>query len=826
MSEEGEFWERHRDPVWRLNHLYWVKEAASGQAVPFKPKAEQRVLIEAVYERGERNILVPKARQLGISTVISLIILDCMLFFGGVQAAIIDLTQPDATKKLRNKILFAFEHLPEVLRGNYEVLKSNDHVFSVRLLGSQTDGESEVQAGMNARGDTFQVLMVSEWGKIAWTDPIRSQEILTGALPAAKKGIRFVETTWKGAKQGDLWRIMKRAMETKPEDMTEEDFHLYFFPWWGDPDYSLGGNAGQIDEQCGRYLDEVELEIGKRRSEGFGFTPGQRLWYYKVAWAKGLFRFEEYPSLLEECFRAPVEGAIYADLLDRLRTSGGMVSGAVDRNLLVHTSWDLGSPVNTVVWYFQLIGAEIRVIDIDHDEDLTPAERVARILSKGYLLGWHYLPHDAVATQKSGRTFLMELKALGLANLRVVPKTMDVWVGINHLRGLIARFSFRVPECERGLEMLAAYHTKRETAGGTALDIPVHDACFVSDTQVLTDYGMHPICEASQSGHIWTQFGWRRYHNLGITRRNALIVEVRFSDGLTVRCTPDHLFMMESGWRFAAELHPGFEIQSCLMPSPNFLMDGFTGRTHQAGITMAGEVGCTESYGRQLSGKFHQDATFTIGTETLGTIAFRIWNVSTAQSIIEKSCLDLRRRARQTFPAMMHGEQRQSGTVLSKAGFGIASTPGAFRDGRSGSESSGHACIVAGNSLRSFEEEEAKNTVRKPVRPCIIESVRKLREAQDVWCLSVPGIDEFCLINGAIVHNSSHYADALRVLAEAEAAGMLGRSLAGGVGQGGFARTREVRVRTGFRGDGEERPAGILDRFFGPERGRGVRVIR
>ena len=39
-----------------------------------------------------------------------------MLFHGGVQAAIIDLTQPDATKKLRNKILFAFEHLPEVLR--------------------------------------------------------------------------------------------------------------------------------------------------------------------------------------------------------------------------------------------------------------------------------------------------------------------------------------------------------------------------------------------------------------------------------------------------------------------------------------------------------------------------------------------------------------------------------------------------------------------------------------------------------------------------------------------------------------------------------------
>ena len=62
-----EFRASHRDPVWRLEHIYWVKEAATGKAVPFVPKAEQRVLIEAVYGKRLRNILVPKARQLGIS---------------------------------------------------------------------------------------------------------------------------------------------------------------------------------------------------------------------------------------------------------------------------------------------------------------------------------------------------------------------------------------------------------------------------------------------------------------------------------------------------------------------------------------------------------------------------------------------------------------------------------------------------------------------------------------------------------------------------------------------------------------------------------------
>ena len=143
---------------------------------------------------------------------------------------------------------------------------------------------------------------------------------------------------------------------------------------------------------------------------------------------------------------------------------------------MVHTCWDLGSPVNTCVWFFQIVAGEIRVIDIDMDLDLTPVERVARMLAKGYLYGIHFLPHDAMATQKSGRTFLMELKETGLANVKAVPRTNDVWIGINKLRGILPRFSFRVPECERGLEALCAYHTVRETSTGMARDEPFHDA--------------------------------------------------------------------------------------------------------------------------------------------------------------------------------------------------------------------------------------------------------------------------------------------------------------------------------------------------------------
>ena len=70
----------------------------------------------------------------------------------------------------------------------------------------------------------------------------------------------------------------------------------------------------------------------------------------------------------------------------------------------------------------------------------------------------------------------MELTEAGLANVKAVPRTYDVWIGINRLRGILPRFSFRVPECERGLEALCAYHTVRETSTGIARDEPCHDA--------------------------------------------------------------------------------------------------------------------------------------------------------------------------------------------------------------------------------------------------------------------------------------------------------------------------------------------------------------
>ena len=72
------------------------------------------------------------------------------------------------------------------------------------------------------------------------------------------------------------------------------------------------------------------------------------------------------------------------------------------------------------------------------------------MLAKCYLYGSHFLPHDTMATMHSGKTFLTELGEVRLRNCKVVPRTHDIWIGINRLRQILPRFAFRIPADERG----------------------------------------------------------------------------------------------------------------------------------------------------------------------------------------------------------------------------------------------------------------------------------------------------------------------------------------------------------------------------------------
>jgi len=496
-----------KDPLWRLTHLYSVKSAADGRVVPFRPKPEQMQVFHILLTERCKRLIILKARRLGMSTAIDILLADQMLFNAGVQCSIVDQSAADAERKLSVIVKTAIEHLPEWLKSEVSIAKDSGSVLE--LAAKAGDSPSCIFAGLRARGGTNNWLHLSEWGPIQADDPRRSEEILTGALPSAEHGTIICETTWKGnLGSGHLSHLVKKALETPEAEKTERDWRVVFFPWWLDPTYVLEGNPNTISNENNKYLNGVEGTIGKTLSNG------QRLWYDRQQKQLGLFIFREFPSTIEECWKSPVDGAIYADAIGKLRSQGSIKAFPADQNSLVHTAWDLGNPANTVVWYFQLIGGEIRLLDCDSDFFGTLTERVSRMLAKGYPLGCACLPHDAAATTTSGRTFQQELATLGLPNTRIVPRTADIWIGINRVLSLFPTFAFRTPQCDAALEELQNYHTVKSADGNLIKEYPHHGrpSHFADALRVMADavssgvvQGGHPGTEAGIAG----QRRWR-----------------------------------------------------------------------------------------------------------------------------------------------------------------------------------------------------------------------------------------------------------------------------------------------------------------------------
>ena len=195
-------------------------------------------------------------------------------------------------------------------------------------------------------------------------------------------------------------------------------------------------------------------------------------------------------------FEGGAMGAIYAKELDKLRERKRITSLTIDNNYPVYTFWDLGAPLNTAIWYVQIIGREIIVLDHDSGQPFTTGERVAHINSKDYHYAGHVMPHDAGQTQKGGMSFAVEMEKAGLKGIRILPVTRDVNVGINSLRGMMPHMWFDKDNCKDGLEALEAYHLLYDEKKEMFLDNPCHD--WSSHSADALRY----LAEAASHGYI------------------------------------------------------------------------------------------------------------------------------------------------------------------------------------------------------------------------------------------------------------------------------------------------------------------------------------
>ena len=68
---------------------------------------------------------------------------------------------------------------------------------------------------------------------------------------------------------------------------------------------------GEFQESGVSWLRSLFKQIAREdQKSGAGFSVGQMSWYQRARDQYGFFVKREYPTMIEECFQTPVEGAI------------------------------------------------------------------------------------------------------------------------------------------------------------------------------------------------------------------------------------------------------------------------------------------------------------------------------------------------------------------------------------------------------------------------------------------------------------------------------------------------------------------------------------
>ncbi len=187
----------------------------------------------------------------------------------------------------------------------------------------------------------------------------------------------------------------------------------------------------------------------------------------------------QYAQEFECSFDAAVLGAYYGSA-DAAGGGGWPRAGVpYDPAALVWTAWDLGIRDATAIWFAQVIGREIRIIDYYEASGVDLGHYARELSAKPYAYAGHIVPHDAQAKELgTGKSRLEVLAGLGLKGITLAP-IHRIEDGINAVRVVIPRCWFDARKCSRGLDALRALprRARRQArraapAPGARLDLP------------------------------------------------------------------------------------------------------------------------------------------------------------------------------------------------------------------------------------------------------------------------------------------------------------------------------------------------------------------
>jgi phage terminase large subunit len=177
-----------------------------------------------------------------------------------------------------------------------------------------------------------------------------------------------------------------------------------------------------------------------------------------------IFGMDAGDALIEQeywcSFEAAILGAYYGKELVNAEREGRICHVPYDPAVPVYTAWDLGKGANMSIWFFQIVGREIHVIDYlagEHSDGIPQIS--AKVDKRGYPIKLDWVPHDAKATEiGTGKTRIEQFMLAG-RKPKLVPDHKEI-DGINAARVTLPRCYFDADKCAAGLEALRQFRAE------------------------------------------------------------------------------------------------------------------------------------------------------------------------------------------------------------------------------------------------------------------------------------------------------------------------------------------------------------------------------
>ena len=451
------------DKIWRLNNLYRVVDK-SGSSVPFKLNHIQ----EKVVLSKHRRKLILKARQLGMTTLCVIDLIDDVLFTPNLSAGIVSYSLEHASHIFKKIIGHALDTFPEEYKPYLGIVSRSAREISL-------NNGSFLRVDTSLRGGTYQNILISEFGKTCARSPQKAEEVVSGTLNSVPIGGKVtIESTGEGT-DGHYAEFCMKAIQRGNDNLSQLEYELLFFPWMDEIAYSLKTHTVTTSTTQTDYFDKIEKDTG------IEIDNDQRSWYCHQQSILGDKIKQEFPSTPMEAFLSRSDAYYFSEYVERAYNENRCLHTSLyDAIQPVYVAMDIGVNDLTVMIFFQVVHGEIRVIDYYEDSNKDIDFYCKFLLQdKHYLYHTIFLPHDSVKRDpldivKSVETEFRRLFS-GTATKFHVLTRQNKQEQISYAKIMFNRCVFAINKVKPLLDHISKYRKQWHEPTGKYLDTPLHN---------------------------------------------------------------------------------------------------------------------------------------------------------------------------------------------------------------------------------------------------------------------------------------------------------------------------------------------------------------